>query len=214
MFDASVERWRGLADNQAAWASQRYGVAVDGSDLLALVKVESGGNAAAVSPTGYRGLGQVGEAALSDYNNSDAGKVMPATWEQMRDPEAAHHQLRVVAWLVANGRRAVAKWGYPDSKTNAVLWADARYAWGGGNIKAAVAEYQATHDGASPTFAQLAAFKPDAGKPNVRPWHHAIKVRDLAVADRGGVVPAGRSGVVLGLFVVALVVVLLAYALR
>jgi len=183
MFAPTVERWRSSARTWAAWAAARYGVALDESDLLALVSRESGGNPTAVSSTGYRGLGQVGTAALTDYNASSAGVERPASWADMKDADKGDLQLRVVAWLVANGRKAVSSWSPPDAKSNAHLWADARYAWGGGNLKSAIADYKVTH-GRAPTFDELAAALPDAGKPNVRPWVHARAVATAARTDR------------------------------
>lgn len=183
MFAYTVERWRPAARTWAAWAASRYGVALDESDLLALISRESAGNPAAVSATGYRGLGQVGQAALGDYNASTAGVESPVTWADMIDPAAAGSQIRVIAWLVANGRRIVSTWSPPDARSSAHLWADARYSWGGGHLKSAIGDYQDAH-GRPPTFDELAQDIPDAGKPYVRPWVHARAVAAAANADR------------------------------
>lgn len=183
MFAGNVERWRSSARTWAAWAAARFGVALDESDLLALISRESGGSPTAVSSTGYRGLGQVGQSALTDYNASSAGVERPATWAQMQDADSGDLQLRVTAWLVGNGRKVVSSWSPPDAKSSAHLWGDARYAWGGGNLRSAIADYTEKH-GHAPTFDQLALELPDAGKPHVRPWIHARTVEAAARADR------------------------------
>lgn len=175
-FAANVERWRIAARSAAARYSN-----IDESDLLALINHESGGDPTAVSPTGYRGLGQVGTAALTDYN--DANPTRKHTWNEMMAADGGEAQLAVVAWLVSHGRAVVRAWGLPDGGDNAALWADARYGWGPGNLKNAIADYQADH-GRKPTFAQIAEAYPDAGKPNVRPWYHARKVVSRAQQDR------------------------------
>lgn len=175
-FASRVERWRNACRSAAA----RY-AAIDESDLLALINHESGGDPTAVSPTGYRGLGQVGTAALTDYNSANPSRKH--TWNEMKAADGGEKQIDVVAWLVARGRSVVKTWGLPDGDENAAKWADARYSWGGGNLKNAIADYQSTR-GSRPTFDQLAAYLPDAGKPNVKPWYHARAVFARAQQDR------------------------------
>jgi hypothetical protein len=192
-FPENVERWRGSARRWAQWANDLYHAALDESWILAVVQVESGGDPTIVSPTGYRGLGQVGAAALSDYNNGVADSLA-VDWEWLVDADHGDDQIRVVAWHQARGRAIVAGWGMPDAASHAPLWADARYGWGGGHLRRAISDYEAAH-GVKPTFDQLAAELPDAGAPNVRPWHHARHVADLAAADGGrGVLAVGPIG--------------------
>lgn len=191
MFAAAVERWRISARKWAAWASALYHAPLDESDVLALISIESAGRPDVVSRTGYRGLGQVGAAAVADYNAA-VPDSMTVDLEWMDDPSHADEQVRVVAWHMARGRDLVAAWPMPDARANAARWADARYSWGGGNLRSARKRYIAAH-GIEPTFPQLAVAEPDAGKPNVRPWHHADRVVQLAESDRAtgpGATPA------------------------
>jgi hypothetical protein len=196
IFSTSVERWRTSCRKWAAVMASRFSVELDESWLLALIDHESGGDPTNHPPksTAHRGLGQVGAGALHDYNaaNSDAY----VSWEWLLDADHGDDQVRVVAWLVASGRKIVRGWYLPDAKNNADLWADARYGWGAGNLRGAIDEYRDTHAGASPTFDQLAEFKPEAGKDPttgeyaVRPWYHARTIAARAQKDRGAGGPA------------------------
>lgn len=187
-FPSSVERWRGAARTWSAWAAELNHVALDESDVLALILRESGGNPTIVSPTGYRGLGQIGVAALTDYNNAQSEPYqVPLAW--LTDAAHGSEQVRVVAWHLARGRTIVAAWGMPDAVSNAGLWCDARYGWGAGNLRSAIKRFEAAN-GRLPTFDELAAAEPNAGwserrqKFNVRPWVHARANQRVAAADR------------------------------
>ena len=196
MFASTVERWRSLARTHAAWAAARYHVALDESDVLALIATESqtkecpgGGDPKAVSHTGCRGLGQFAGGTLKDYNLDNPGHEL--TWADLIDPSEASGQIRAVAWLQATCRKTVSSWSVPDAKSNAPLWGDLRYGWGGGNTKAAIAAYRASHGGSSPTFDQLeaatsATFDGDGdGVVDIRPFKHARLVVGRAAKDRG-----------------------------
>jgi hypothetical protein len=108
--------------------------------------------------------------------------VVDYSW--LVDPSRGDEQIRVIAWHMARGRAIVAGWPMPDAARNAARWADARYAWGGGNLREARARFVVAY-GTEPSFDELAAFEPDAGKPNVRPWRHADALVDTAARDRG-----------------------------
>lgn len=183
MFAPRVERWRASAVKWSAWASDLFKSNLDASDVLALVSHESGGDPTIVSPTGYRGLGQVGRDALADYNNGVPDSLV-VDYEWLVDAERGDEQIRVVAWHMARGRDVVSHWAMPDAKSNAARWADVRYAWGGGNLRKSRARFVAAV-GHEPTFDQLAAFEPNAGVPNVRPWYHANAIVAAANKDRG-----------------------------
>lgn len=189
-FDSNVSRWRPSAERWAAWASARYHTALDASDVLALISLESDGDPTAVSRTGYRGLGQIGSAALTDFNNG-VEPEFSVDWEWLIDGTRADDQIRVIAWHMARGRGIVSGWGMPDAHANAARWADARYSWGGGNLKRSIATFEAMRGG-KPTFAELAEFEPDAGVPNVRPWLHADRLVARAESDRGST-PSDRG---------------------
>lgn len=196
MFSQAVERWRGHARKWSAWASALYHQDLNESDVLALITIESAGDPTVTSKTGYRGLGQIGSAALTDYNNGVQGSLA-VDYDWLLDADHAEDQVRVVAWHMARGRSIVETWPMADAVSNRARWADARYAWGGGNVKKAVAAFTAKH-GREPTFGELAVELPDAGKPNVRPWHHADRLVELAAADtgRGSVVAEKKTEVV------------------
>lgn len=195
-FAATVERWRPIAREHAKWASTRYGVQLDEHDLLALIRHESvskecpnGGDPTAISGTGCRGLGQFAGGTLKDYNAQNPGHEL--TWADLIDPAHASGQIRAMAWCVASSRKTVRAWGMPDAKSNADLWADVRYGWGGGHLRAAIDNYKAEHGGKSPTFAELEASSPAAydesgdGEIDIRPFQHARAVHNIAAKDRG-----------------------------
>ena len=188
-FSSNVERWRTSCRKWAAVYAEKFGVQLDESWLLALISHESGGDPTnhPRGSTARRGLGQVGAQALEDYNaaNSDAY----VAWEWLLDADHGDDQVRVVAWLVAAGRKVVRQWVLPDATTNTDLWADARYGWGGLNLHNAIDDYRVKY-GRSPTFDELATELPDAGKPHVRPWYHARTVAAHAQADRDAGGPA------------------------
>lgn len=185
-FPHQVERWRAVARAAAAWAAARCGVAYDEHDLLALVERESSGNPAKENSSGRRGLGQVYQGALSDYNAKSGGPRVEWAW--MKDPERGAEQLRVVAWLRANSRQIVSTWTPPDAHQNAHLWGDLRYGWGGGHVKDAIEKYRAQH-GHAPNFVELEAVTPAAidvdgnGTTDIRPFIHARAVARRAQQD-------------------------------
>jgi hypothetical protein len=183
MFSANVDRWRSSARYWAAWAALRFKVELSESDVLALIYIESKGDPTVVSPTGYRGLGQVGQAALKDYNDR-VDPELRVEWPALIDADRGNDQIRVVAWHMARGRSIVSSWSMADAASNAARWADVRYAWGGGHLKSAVASFIGAH-GHRPTFAELAAELPDAGAPNVAPWRHANLLVELSSKDSG-----------------------------
>jgi hypothetical protein len=187
-FSAKVERWRDSARKWSAWSSELNHVALDESDVLALINRESGGDPEIVSPTGYRGLGQIGVDALLDYNNAMSEPLqVPLAW--LTSAEHGDEQARVIAWHMARGRTLVSAWGMPDAVANAALWSDARYAWGAGNLRKALARFKSSN-GRLPTFDELALAEPNAGwsekrqKFNVRPWIHARAIVASALRDR------------------------------
>lgn len=198
-----VERWRSSARDHAAWAAAKYGVQLDESDLLALIEHESKGDPTSISHSGCRGLGQFAGATLKDYNADNPGHEL--TWGDLIDPDHADGQIRAIAWLIGRSRQVVSSWSMPDAKSNAHLWGDLRYGWGGGNTKDAIAKYKAEH-GAAPTFDQLEAASSSAydedgdGKIDIRPFMHARSVARLAAKDRGEapVPPAPFPGAVAG----------------
>lgn len=183
MFAAAVERWRASARKWAAWAVELFHSQLDESDVLALISLESGGDPSIVSKTGYRGLGQIGAAALADYN-AGIQDSLTVDYSWLIDPDHADDQIRVIAWHMARGRTIVSGWAMPDARGNSARWADVRYSWGGGNLRAARARYVDAY-GAEPTFAALSMFEPDAGGGNVRPWRHANELVSRAASDRG-----------------------------
>jgi hypothetical protein len=197
MFAATVERWRSSAREHAAWAAARYHVALDESDVLAVIRHESttpacpsGGDPTAVSSTGCRGLGQFAHGTLKDYNGDNPGHEL--TWDDMIDPGHADGQIRAIAWCMASSRKVVSSWEMPDAKSAADLWGSVRYGWGGGHLKKAIAGYKADH-GHAPTFDQLEASSPAAydesgdGQIDIQPFIYARAIRKLAAKDRGEV---------------------------
>jgi hypothetical protein len=180
-FSKQVNQWRDSARKWADYMAKKYGVTLDESDILAVISRESKGDPTAVSKTGYRGLGQVGQAALQDYNKANPTLHVEYAW--LIDPAHGDDQVRVCAWIQAKQRNVVSHQSMPDAKTNAAKWADARYAWGGGNIDDARNTFAAQY-GRQPTFDELAAFMPNAGYPNVSPWRHANAVVARSMVDR------------------------------
>jgi len=192
MFKKGVERWRTLARQWAEWAAGRVDVALDEHDILALIDHETGhtGDPTIISfNKAFWGLGQIGPSALSEYNASGAGKEVPVPRAWLKDASRGSEQIRVIAWLLADGRKTVSVWSMPDAKSNADLWASVRYAWGGRHLREAISKWRAEH-GRSPTFAELEHDSPAAvdenkdGKTDVRPWHYAHTVHDVAAKDR------------------------------
>jgi len=196
VFATTVERWRSLARQHAAWAAARYGVRLDESDVLAVIAHESkskacpgGGDPTAISHSGCRGLGQFAGKTLKSYNAANAGHEL--TWDDLIDPSMASGQIRAIAWLLASGRKETSTWSVPDAKASNDLWTDLYYGWGPKNTKDAIAAYRASHGGASPTFAQLEATTPATfdgnhdGKTDLRPFVHARAVVSAARKDRG-----------------------------
>jgi hypothetical protein len=186
MFGKNVERWRTLARQWAEWAAARVDVALDEHDILALIDHESKGDPTAISHNKvFWGLGQIGPSALATYNNSGPGHEVPVKYEWLKDAGRGSEQIRVIAWLLADGRKTVSSWSMPDAKVHADLWASVRYSWGGKHLRDAIAEYRVKH-GKTPTFAELEAASPAAYDVNkdVRPWHYAHTVHNAAAKDR------------------------------
>lgn len=157
----AVERWRDIA----ARAAERYSVNV--ADVLATVHRESRGDPDAVSKTGYRGLGQIGRAALASWRRMTG---QSGEWPAAAMDPATN--LDVVAWYLSLARDVANALGY--RRLENVAMRAAIYGWGPGNVKNAVRRWQHERKtDAVPTLGELRARFPDAGKPNIAPWRAA-----------------------------------------
>ena len=97
-------------------------------DLSIIAQIESSGNPNAVSFRGAkygRGLYQISEVALADYNASNSPRIAP---EMLFDPEIG---LQVASWYIGQIKRYLRHYGLEVSTYN-ILWA---YNAGIGRVK-------------------------------------------------------------------------------
>jgi soluble lytic murein transglycosylase-like protein len=97
------------------------GVARAEIDMNIIAQIESSGNPNAVSFRGAkygRGLYQVSEVALADYNRNRAHSSQVAP-ESLFDPEVGY---RVAFWYISQIKRYLRHYGH-EVTTNNILWA-------------------------------------------------------------------------------------------
>jgi len=95
------------------------GVARAEIDMNIIAQIESSGNPNAVSFRGAkygRGLYQVSEVALADFNRAHSSQVAP---ESLFDPEVGY---RVAFWYISQIKRYLRHYGH-EVTTNNILWA-------------------------------------------------------------------------------------------